>query len=118
MTVDQMLPSSPAGRSEPRVRASLLAARVISSFACLLVVWGAPAIASAADRYVATTGNDGGNDCTKQASPCRTIRHGIGQLAGGDTLIVGDGTYAESITNMPSGTAGAYTTIRAATGGC
>jgi len=114
MTVDQMLPSSPAGRSEPRVRASLLAARVISSFACLLVVWGAPAIASAADRYVATTGNDGGNDCTKQASPCRTIRHGIGQLAGGDTLIVGDGTYAESITNMPSGTAGAYTTIRAA----
>ena len=109
-----MLPSSPAGRFEPRARARFLALRATSSLAILLGVWLGPAIASAADRFVATTGNDSGNDCTKEASPCKTIRHGIGQLASGDTLIVGDGTYAESITNMPSGTAAAYTTIRAA----
>ena len=34
-------------------------------------------------------------------------------MAGGDTLIIGDGTYAEQIVGMPSGSAGAYTTIQA-----
>ena len=35
-------------------------------------------------------------------------------MAGGDTLIVGDGTYAEQIAKPPSGTANAYTTVKAA----
>ncbi len=69
---------------------------------------------SAATRYVATTGVDAANNCTNEGKPCRSITRGIATLAAGDTLIVGDGTYAESITNMPSGTAAAYTTIRAA----
>ncbi len=76
-----------------------------------LLLWSS--VAAAASRYVATSGNDGGNDCMKEAAPCKTIAHGIGAMAGGDTLIIGDGTYAESITDMPSGSAAAYTTIRA-----
>lgn len=69
--------------------------------------------AAAATRYVAKGGADSG-DCTMQSKPCLTIAHGISTMAGGDTLIVGDGTYAETIRDMPSGTAAAYTTIRAA----
>ncbi len=76
-----------------------------------LLLW--TSAADAATRYVATTGNDAGNDCTKQASPCKTIPKGIAAMAGGDTLIIGDGTYTDRIDDMPSGTAAAYTTIRA-----
>lgn len=60
------------------------------------------------------TGADGPNDCSVESAPCKTIAHAIAAMNGGDELIVGDGTYAESITGMPSGTPGAYTTIRAA----
>lgn len=43
-----------------------------------------------------------------------TIASGIGCLSSGDTLIIGDGVYAEQINNtIPSGTQGAPTTIRA-----
>jgi hypothetical protein len=76
------------------------------------VVW--TSVADAKTLYVAPTGADSGNSCTTEASPCATITHGIASMAGGDTLIIGDGTYAESITRMPSGSAGAYTTIMAA----
>lgn len=69
--------------------------------------------ANAATLYVATNGTDSG-DCTDRAKPCRSITYGIAAMSGGDTLIIGDGTYAESIKDMPSGSAGAYTTIRAA----
>lgn len=79
----------------------------------MLAAWLAPGIASAATHYVAKTGNDSGNDCTNQASPCKTIGHGIESMSSGDELIIGDGTYAESITGMPSGNSKAYTTIRA-----
>lgn len=112
MTGDPMRPSSPVGRSERRWRSCV--ARASVSVSALLAAWLAPDVAHAANRYVATTGNDGGNDCTEEASPCKTIRHGIDAMSGGDTLIIGDGTYAESITGMPSGSPGAYTTIRAA----
>src|SRR5689334_19866691 len=64
--------------------------------------------------YVATTGADGGNDCSNEAAPCATITHAIESMAGGDVLVVGDGTYAESVARMPSGSPGAYTTIMAA----
>ena len=77
----------------------------------LSLVW--TSTAGAATLYVAKNGSDSGNDCSKQASPCATIAKGIGSMAGGDTLLVGDGTYAEPITGMPSGTASAYTTIQA-----
>jgi hypothetical protein len=72
---------------------------------------------SAKTLFVATTGTNSGT-CTNQSSPCRTISYGISQMSGGDTLIIGDGTYTDAITGVPNGSAGAYTTVRAAnTGG-
>lgn len=73
---------------------------------------------------VSTTGSDSGN-C--KASPCRTIGYGVSQMIGGDTLVVGNGTYPEgnAIRYVPSGNAGpdgvpgtaddVYTTIKAET---
>ncbi len=71
-------------------------------------------VAEAKSLYVAKSGSDGGNDCTSQAGPCATIGHGIASMAAGDTLVIGDGVYAEQIIHMPNGTAAAYTTIQAA----
>lgn len=70
----------------------------------------------AATRYVSVGGSDSGNTCTNESSPCQSIARGISQMSGGDTLIVGDGSYHESIAGsaIPSGSAGAYTTVRAA----
>src|SRR5437868_4902205 len=70
--------------------------------------------ANAATLYVAKSGTDSGNDCKSENNPCATIARGISSMAGGDTLIVGDGTYAEQIAKPPSGTANAYTTVKAA----
>jgi hypothetical protein len=59
-----------------------------------------------------STGDDG-NVCTSRSSPCATLAGGIGKLSPGDTLVVGNGTYAQPITDMPSGTADAYTVLQA-----
>jgi MYXO-CTERM domain-containing protein len=79
-----------------------------------LALLGAPAAAKAATLYVAKSGSDASNACKTQATPCATISHGIASMAASDTLIIGDGTYTDPILNMPSGSASAYTTIRAA----
>ena len=72
-----------------------------------------PLFAQGATYYVAKTGSDS-NSCTA-AAPCLTIRKGISVMSGGDTLVIGDGTYEEFIHGgPPSGSAGAPTTIRAA----
>ncbi|HMB89998.1 MAG TPA: hypothetical protein VKP65_04070 [Rhodothermales bacterium] len=47
-------------------------------------------------RYVATTGNDTGNDCTNPATPCATISHAVDIANPGDTLDVDAGTYIEA----------------------
>jgi MYXO-CTERM domain-containing protein len=73
-------------------------------------------VASAADAktlYVAKTGSDTANACTSQGSPCATIAQGVASMAGGDTLVISDGVYAEQIRNPPAGSAGAYTTVQA-----
>lgn len=71
-------------------------------------------MAEAKSLYVDKSGADASNPCTAPATPCATIAHGIAAMAGGDTLIIGDGTYAEQIKQMPNGSPAAYTTIRAA----
>jgi hypothetical protein len=76
--------------------------------AALTLTWSS--VASAATLYVATTGDDAGS-CQSESAPCKTITRGIGLMGSGDTLVVDDGTYAESITHMPSGSPGAYTSI-------
>lgn len=69
-----------------------------------------------ATKYV---DNASGHNCTdapgngSQAAPYCTIPYGIGQIAGGDTLYVKAGTYADGFTiTGPSGTANAHTLIR------
>jgi uncharacterized repeat protein (TIGR01451 family) len=47
--------------------------------------------------YVATTGDDA-NSCTTAGSPCRTVGGAIGKATGGDTILIGSGTYTESNT--------------------
>ena len=42
----------------------------------------------AADRFVATTGNDAANNSLSSLGPCLTVGHGIAQAAGGDTVKV------------------------------
>lgn len=61
-----------------------------------------------------STGNDS-NAGTSKGAPFKTIAGGIGKMSGGDTLIVGNGSYTGSIagSSIPSGSAGAYTTVQA-----
>ena len=84
---------------------------------------GGPSQAGGGTHYAQQGGNDR-HPCP-QAAPCRTINAALARMKGGDVLIVGDGTYDEFIsdngfpagyrgTPPPSGSAGAYTTIKAA----
>ena len=105
--------------SRSLVRRGVLVVAVASS-----VALSVSTATAATTRYVGTNGTDAGA-CTTQASPCRTIGYGVSRLAGGDTLIVGNGTYAEAnpIRYVPSGNSGpdgvagtaddVYTTVRA-----
>ena len=44
-------------------------------------------------RYVATTGDDVGNDCADSALPCRTIQHAIDSANSDDQIRVAEGEY-------------------------
>lgn len=61
----------------------------------VLAFTAGPAFGGGTTRLVATTGTDSGN-CA--SSPCRTIGYAVGQANAGDTVSVGAGTYAESVT--------------------
>ncbi len=52
--------------------------------------------------YTATSGSDSNPGTLTQ--PFQTIMHGVSLLQPGDTLLVRGGTYAEAITDIPSGT--------------
>jgi hypothetical protein len=54
-----------------------------------------PAASTATARYVATTGSDGGNDCTAQGSPCRTVQHAVAIASPGDVIKVAAGDYSD-----------------------
>jgi hypothetical protein len=66
--------------------------------------------------YVAQNGGSDSNSCEQAKNPAtakQTINAGISCLKGGETLIVKSGTYNEVIkSNVPSGSAGSYTTIK------
>ena len=76
-----------------------------------------PALVEGATIYVAKGGSDS-NSCSSARSsniPKASINGGIACMSGGDTLIIGDGTYDEQITaEIPSGSSGAPTVIQAA----
>lgn len=48
-------------------------------------------------RYVDTGGSDAANDCSVSGSPCLTIGHALSEADAGDTIEVGAGTFAESV---------------------
>jgi Right handed beta helix region len=78
------------------------------------------ASAHGATYYIAKTGSNN-YSCTQAKSastPKFTIAAGVACLAGGDTLIIGAGTYAEGIDDtIPAGTStSAKTTLRSASG--
>lgn len=81
--------------------------------------------AYATTRYVSTAGSDS-NSCSSSTSSSTPKQHFTGVsgalacMSGSDTLIAAAGTYAESIdtttANLPSGSAGSPTIIKAASG--
>jgi len=73
-----------------------------------------PGVATAATLVVATSGRDS-NPCTADA-PCRTVGHATGRMQDGDTVLVHGGTYTEGNISLPSGRAGAPSTLLAARG--
>lgn len=70
---------------------------------------GTGAIATG-DRVVATTGADRG-DCS--TDPCLTFAYAGARMRAGETLVVEDGTYGDSIGNatFPAGSAAGYTRV-------
>lgn len=72
--------------------------------AAVALVTGTTA-AHAADRHVATTGDDqgGANDCQAPATPCRTIGQALGQATSGDVIKVARGKYTENLVVTTSG---------------
>ena len=63
----------------------------------LAVLIGARPAAAAVIRHVAVGGSDAANNCTVQASPCATITHAATVSVDGDSILVGPGTFAESV---------------------
>jgi len=100
------------------VKNSIVKKMFLLAAGLLLLVSGA---ASAQTYYVGTNGSDPAGSGTR-SSPWATIGYGLNRLSGGDTLVVLPGTYRGSANfindrmyNIPSGTAGNYTTIKAET---
>jgi parallel beta-helix repeat protein len=78
----------------------------------LLVMNASPRLAAGTTYYITGTGTDS-NPCT-QTSPCRTIARGVSKAKyPADTVIVGAGTYVESVGSWSSGTKGSPITVKA-----
>jgi hypothetical protein len=85
---------------------------IVILLAFFLATLGTESVASAAQWFVAPTGNNS-NSCLSAASPCLTVQATINKAADGDQISVASGSYAEvlSITQRKnltiSGTPGA-----------
>jgi parallel beta-helix repeat protein len=62
--------------------------------------------------YVSPNGNDAGKGSL--TAPLRTVQAAVDRVDTGDTVILQDGTYAESVVMTRSGSAFRYVTVRAA----
>jgi hypothetical protein len=88
-------------------------ARPLLILAILLTPFFAQAVTYYVDGSVADDGGNGSSWVTAK----KTISSGIALMSGGDSLVIANGTYAGNsnrILNVPNGTPGSYTTIRAA----
>jgi hypothetical protein len=64
---------------------------------CVLVITPGRSVGAVGNQlYVATDGNDSGNNCLTQATPCKTIIHAVGQASSGDIINIAAGTYKEA----------------------
>ncbi len=83
-------------------------------FALLLTL---PVISEAASYYVGKSGSDANSCATAISSSAGnrklTITSGLTCLSPGDTLLIGDGSYAQAFTSLPNGSSGQYITIGA-----
>jgi hypothetical protein len=61
--------------------------------------------------YVATNGGNGNSGAS--AAPFATFAKAFSVMSAGDTLLLKDGIYSERLVDMPSGTDGHYTNIKA-----
>lgn len=92
----------------------------IRLFLLLAIISGIACPSFATTYYVSKSGTDSNSCATAQSStPANgklTIANAIANcISGGDTLVIGNGTYTESIANtLPSGSSGAPTIVRAA----
>src|SRR3989442_14773327 len=87
------LPAGSENRGVRMTRAKRYASGFLSVLAILLAI-GVSA-AGAADRYVATTGNDTANNCLNSFTPCQTIQKAINEASPGDPIHVAAGIYPE-----------------------
>lgn len=69
--------------------------------------------AHAATYYMAPTPTGSDSNSGTSGSRWATFSHAFSEMSGGDTLIVGDGTYNQQIKNVPDGSSGAYTIVKA-----
>ena len=76
-----------------------------------LALWMFAISAQAATYHVAPQGSDAASG--SQAAPWASISHAVDQVAAGDTVLVGPGTYPELVAVTRSGTAAAPIRIEA-----
>src|SRR5262249_5445752 len=76
------------------VRATQRHALLVLALLLVAIAIGGAAQASTT-WYVATTGSDSANDGMSAGAPFKTIGNAIGKAAGGDTVLIADGTYNE-----------------------
>ncbi len=81
---------------------------ILKTMALLLA---ATAVSQAGTYYVATGGSD--SNPGTQSQPFQTVSHAAGVVSAGDTVIVENGTYNETIVENASGTSSAPITIQA-----
>lgn len=66
---------------------------------------GAPGYATSfnGERWVDSTGDDIGNNCSVQINPCATIAHAIAEAVAGNTIHIAQGTYTDPLTVTKDG---------------
>jgi len=77
----------------------------------LMMIWICPGIVHGQMFYVSPTGNDANTGAI--GSPWLTIQNGLNAIQAGDTLMIADGTYNESLDTIRNGAAGNQIMVRA-----